>query len=315
MWTAEQNSALSAEQPGLQLAWDSTSLGELKLCPRRYFYRILCGWTPRELNVHLKFGLGFHGATERYDHARAQGAEHAEALRTAVRWVMDYTWDHKMGRPWISSMNEKNRLTLVRTVVWYYDQYETDPLETVLLANGKPAVELSIMLPLPYKSETGEQFLYGGHMDRVARLGEPSYVVDKKTTKNTLGKSYFAQFSPDNQFSGYIFLASAGFGFKLAGLICDAAQVAVNFTRFQRELISRTPDQIKEWVKDLAYWLRQAEFYAKQGYWPMNDKACHVYGGCPFREICARAPETRESWLKGSFAKQLWNPLIARGDI
>lgn len=315
IFSAAENSALSAQLPGLQLAWDSTSLGELKLCPRRYFYRILCGWTPRELNVHFKFGLGFHGATERYDHARANGADHKEALRVAVKWVMEYTWDKKMGRPWLSDLPEKNRLTLVRTVVWYYDKYEHDPIETMQLVNGKPAVELSIMLPLPYRAETGEELLYGGHLDKVGRLNDQSYIVDKKTTKSMLSESYFHQFSPDNQFSGYIFLGTAGFGLDIKGLIADAAQVGVTFSRFGRQLISRTPDQIKEWVRDLAFWLRQAEFYAKQQYWPMNDKACHVYGGCPFRQICAKAPSTRAGWLKGAFTKQMWNPLISRGDI
>lgn len=315
MFTHEENSAISSVTPGFQLFWDSTSLGELKLCPRRYQYRILEGYAPRELNVHFKFGLGFHGALERYDHARASGATHREAERAATKWVLEYTWDTKMGRPWLSDMPEKNRLTLVRSVVWYLDKYEHDTIETLILANGKPAVELSFMLPLPFASDSGEQLSYGGHLDRVGRLGELNYIVDKKTTKWLLTQAYFAGFSPDNQFTGYIFGGTVGFGFKVAGLIVDAAQVAAGFTRFARELVTRTPDQVKEWVRDLAYWLRQAEFYAKQGHWPMNDKNCHVYGGCPFRSICSKPPSVRDSWLKSGFVKQIWNPLIARGDI
>ena len=274
MLTHEENSSLSAEVPHFQLAWDSTSLGELKLCPRKYQLRILYGYASRDLSVHLKFGLGFHGATERYDHARAQGADHEEGVRAAVKWAMEFTWDQRMGRPWISTDPNKNRYNLVRTVVWYYMQYEHDPLQTVILENGKPAVELSFMLPLPFKSEAGEQLFYGGHMDRIASMSGGEYVVDKKSTKSTLSKDYFAQYSPDNQFSGYIFAGLTAFKRPLQGLICDAAQVLVGGTRFSREIISRTPSQIKEWVKDLAFWLRQAEFYAKQGHWPMNDKAC-----------------------------------------
>lgn len=315
MFTNAENSALSEQTPQLQLAWDSTSMGELKLCPRKYQYRILYGYTPRELSVHLKFGLGFHGATERYDHARAKGKSHDEGVVAAVKWAMEFTWDSKMGRAWLSSDPNKNRATLVRSVVWYYEQFKEDAIETVILENGKPAVELSFMLPLPFKSQEGEQFLYGGHLDRVGRMAGANYIVDKKTTKYTLSPSYFAQFSPDNQFSGYIFGGKIGYGLPIAGLIVDAAQVAVGFTRFAREIVTRTPEQIKEWVKDLAFWLRQAEYYAKQAYWPQNDKACSMYGGCAFRSVCGKTPSVREQWLRAGFERQIWNPTIARGDI
>lgn len=315
MFGREQSGAMSEAQPGMQLAWDSTSLGELKLCPRRYQYRILYGYAPRELNIHFTFGLGFHGATERYDHARAAGGSHEDGVRAALKWAMEFTWDSKMGRPWLSSDPNKNRGTLLRTVVWYYEQFREDALETVILANGKPAVELSFMIPLPFQSEAGEQLFYGGHLDRVAMMCGAAYIVDKKSTKQTLGASYFNQYSPDNQFSGYIFGGRAGFQLPIMGLIVDAAQVAVGFTRFAREVVQRTPEQVKEWVKDLAFWLRQAEFFAKQGHWPMNDKACHVYGGCPFREICSKTPAVREKWLRAGFIRQVWDPTKARGDI
>ena len=37
----------------------------------------------------------------------------------------------------------KTRFTLLRSVVWYLEQFENDPCETVILADGRPAVELS----------------------------------------------------------------------------------------------------------------------------------------------------------------------------
>jgi hypothetical protein len=316
MLTHAENTAISAALPGLQLAWDSTSMGELKLCPRKYYYRILYGYTPRELSVHLKFGLGFHSATEHYDHARARGENHDAGVRAAIRRALEFTWDFKMGRPWLSSDPNKNRQTLVRTIAWYYEQFAHDPLETVILATGKPAVELSFMVELPFKAqETGESFFYGGHLDRVALMGGSAYIVDKKTTKHTLNKQYFDGYSPDNQFSGYMFGGAVGFGLKLQGIICDAAQVAVGFTRFQREVIHRTKEQLEEWVRDLGMWLRVAEFYAKTNYWPQNDKNCSMYGGCPFRSVCGKTPGARPEWLRAGFERQVWNPLIARGDI
>ena len=35
--SGQKNSSFSTEIPNLQLAWDSTSLGLLKECPRKYY--------------------------------------------------------------------------------------------------------------------------------------------------------------------------------------------------------------------------------------------------------------------------------------
>lgn len=311
----QPNSALSALTPNLQLAWDSTSLGELKLCPKKYQLRILEGWQPIAFSIHLTFGLVYHGALERYHHAKTQGKPFEEALRLAVRYALCATWDKELKRAWMSGDSTKNRGTLIRTIVWYLDHFKDDPVETVILANGKPAVELSFRFPLSFASPGGEPYLLCGHLDRIGKLGTGTYILDPKTTKNTLSEDYFKRYSPDNQFSTYTFAGKVAFQIPLDGLIVDAAQIAVGFSRFQRQPVARTPSEIDEWVGDLQYWLRTAEFYAKQNHWPMNDKACHMYGGCDFRNVCNKPPGAREQWLKAGFVRRVWDPLQIRGDI
>lgn len=273
-----RNSAISTTTPHLQIAWDSTSLGELKLCPRRYQLRILEGWSPRSQSVHLTFGIAFHSALEHFDHALGRGEDRAGALRAAIRQALKITWDQKLKRPWMSDDKYKNRATLIRTIVWYFEHYnllhDDDSIKTVRLANGKPAVELSFRLALPYNSPADGPYLLCGHLDKVGELSGGLYVVDRKTTKHTLSPDYFRQYSPDNQFSTYIFAGQSVLERPIAGLIVDAAQVLVEGSRYQREPVSRTPDEINEWLKDLGFWLKQAEFYASQNHWPMNDKAC-----------------------------------------
>jgi hypothetical protein len=53
----------------LQFAWDSTSLGYLKECPRKYYYTMIEGWRGRGESVHLRFGQEYHAALEHYDRA------------------------------------------------------------------------------------------------------------------------------------------------------------------------------------------------------------------------------------------------------
>lgn len=312
---SQQNTAMCEHSPGLQRAWDSTSMGELKLCPRRYQYRILEGWTPKTQSVHLTFGIAFHSALETYDRALASGAPKVEATRVAVRKVLKDTWDPVLKRPWMSQDKYKNRETLLRTVVWYLENFSEDSIETVVLADGKPAVELHFNIPLPRETPEDGPFVLVGYLDKIGKLAGQTFIIDRKTTKHTLSSDYFRQYSPDNQFSTYIFAGSVGFGQQISGLIVDVAQVLIEGSRFQREIINRTPGEIDEWIEDFNYWLSMAEFFAEKQHWPMNDKNCHTYGGCPFREVCTKPPSVRENYLKQGFEKKIWDPIKLRGDI
>ena len=66
---ADAPSPFSPTIPGLQLAWDSTSLGVFKRCPREYYFTIILGWVPRTTSVHLTFGIMLHKAREIYEKA------------------------------------------------------------------------------------------------------------------------------------------------------------------------------------------------------------------------------------------------------
>lgn len=311
----ETNSAFTNDIPGLQLAMDSTSMGTFKECPRKYQLSIIYGWRPRKLSVHLTFGLHYHKALEAYDHAKAAGMAHPQALLAAVKIAMIITWDKETSRPWISDDAYKNRLTLIRSVVWYLDQFANDPLKTVILANGKPAVELSFRFELPYTAKNGQPFLWCGHLDRLVEFQDEFFGLDRKTTKAQISPDFFAKFSPDNQMSGYSYAGRVVWNTPVKGMIIDAAQVLVSGTRFKRGFAPRDEAQLNEWAGDLGFWLAQAQQCAVNGYWPMNDKSCGNYGGCDFRGICGRSPSVREQWLRGMFHKRVWDPLQVRGDI
>lgn len=311
-----KNSSFSSLLPTLQLAWDSTSLGALKECPRKYYLSIVCGWQLKAQSVHLTFGLHYHAALERYDHAKVVGASHEAAIDVAVAYTLEATWDRELGRPWVSDHQSKNRLTLLRTVVWYLDQFKEDPFQTVVLASsGKPAVELSFRLATTHYAPTGEAFLLCGHLDRVAHHDSGIYIMDRKTSTSTLSQDFFSKFAPDNQMSCYTLAGQIIYELPIKGIVIDAAQVAVTFSRFQRGLIERHEASLGEWYMDLGLWLGQATVFAQMSYWPMNDKSCGNYGGCSFRGICAKPPSVREQWLRSDFSLITWDPLKVRGDI
>lgn len=296
---------------GIQFAWDSTSLGWLKECPRKYYYAMVEGWKHKTEAVNLIWGQWYHYGLEYYDKARALNLSHDDAVLDMVAVLMKITWID--GKPWVSDHASKTRENLIRSVVWYCDHFADDPAKTVILANGKPAVELSFKMELDWSptSDAGPYILCG-HIDRLVDYAGGVYDMDRKTTTSTVASNYFDQYDPDNQMSLYTLATKVIYETPVKGVIIDAAQIAVGFTRFSRGFTYRTDTQIEEWRADLHYWFAMQKEFASAKYWPMNDKSCHKFGGCHFRKVCSRSPEVRHVFLNSDFERKPWNPLVPR---
>jgi hypothetical protein len=313
--TAKPYTRLSFSQinPKLQLGWDSTSLGSLKRCPRYYQLSIIEGYAASGESPHLRFGTEYNNALVTFHQAEAEGKTQEEAVVAAVRYALEQTWDETTGRPWASDEPTKNRDTLIRSVIWYLDKFADDPMRTIIRADGKPAVELSFRIDLDVPSGiTGENYLLCGYLDRAVNFMEQGWITDFKTTKGALNERYFAQYSPNNQMSQYAFAGQIISPRPIAGIIVDAAQVGVTFTRFQRAQIPRNQAQLEEWHKDALIYIKQNESYVEADYWPQNDTACSQYMGCQFRGVCGSSPAIRQKHLDGLFHRRIWDPLAIR---
>lgn len=347
-----QSEIISPFLPGtkIQYAWDSTSLGYLKGCPRLYYYVMIEGWQAKGEGIHLRFGIEYHKALQDYDLFRSAGMEHEDALREVVRDLLVRTVDFSPSEEqYGSAAKYKSRQNLIRTVIWYIDKYpsEKDQCKTYILEDGRPAVELSFRLELewgpeiasrypetteeleekcqgdPNRTFAHQPYILSGHLDRVVEFAGDLYDLDHKTTKSQPGDFYFSQFDPDNQMTLYSIAAKVILKTPIKGVIIDAAQVMIDASRFQRGFTFRSEDRTQEWLKDLRYLLEQNERYAADDYWPQNDKFCGTYRseetgsiGCPFREVCQKSPRMREPFLKSKFDKlpeeERWNPLKPR---
>lgn len=290
----------------LQFAWDSTCLGHLKKCPRYYQYKILEGWAKPGDAIHLRWGQEYHAALEDYDRSIAVGVKHDDAIHDTLRALLGRIEDWTP-EPASKSEELKTKENLLRSVVWYFEHYNPDPAETFRLANGKPAVELS------FQFEIDDGYLLCGHLDRVAQFSGDLYVMDRKTTSSTPGSYYFDQYHVNNQMSLYTLASQILLQSPIRGVIIDVVQVAVNFSRFTRGFTYRTPDQLEEWLEHTKSWLRLAEGYATEGFWPMNDTSCDKFGGCEFRSVCGKSPGVRDRFLESEFERrEPWNPLKPR---
>lgn len=298
----------------LQFAWDQTSLGLLMECPFKYKLSILDGWRKKDSSVHLTFGKHFADAMEGYHKALAKGLDHDEALDMVLSTALCATGFYDAEGAWHSWQTDdtkKNRETLIRSIIWYFETYKDDQMKTVILPDGTPAVELLFMFESGIASGYGE-FLMTGHIDRLVDFDDTKFVLDNKTTGAALGGYYFRQYDTDNQMSQYTYAGKVCYNVPVQGVVIDAAQIMVGFTAFGRGITTRSTSQLEEWHGNAALWLNLAERFYETGVYPMNLKSCNNYGACVFRDVCGSSPEIRENILKTYFEKRNWNPLEVR---
>lgn len=298
---------------GTFFAWDSTMLKSAEKCLRYFQYKMIDGWQPGRKSVHLLFGGHYAKALERYHRLRAEGISLDDALESVILDCLKETWEITgsrdgvpIGRPWYSMDNSKTRETLIRSIIWYIDEFAEDPLVTVV-HDGKAAAEYSFTFGVD------DDIFLCGHLDRVVQYGDDFYVADNKTTSGIINERYFEQFSPDTQFSLYTFVGQGIFKLPIKGVVVDAAQILVGGTKFSRGFSFRTTEQLNEWYDGAMSLIETVNHAVVENHFPMNPSSCGNYGGCEFRHICSRSPSQREPFLRGDFSRgSVWNPLERR---
>lgn len=307
----------SFDDNGLQFAWNSTSIKLAEECLYKYHLIMKEGWATEVTSVHLAFGGWYAAALENYHKLIAEGMTVDDATIEVVRQTLVASWVYPRdedgneilegGEPWDGGHNLKTRDNLIRTIVWYLDHFRDDAATTVILDNGKAAVEYTFVLPVD------NDLFFTGHLDRLVEYAGKPYVQDQKTTGTTISQRYFEGYSPDTQMSMYTFAGKAIWNVPVHGVMIDAAQIAVGFTRFERGFTFRAEAQLNEWYDHTMYHIEAARNAVKNNYFPMNRTACGNYGGCPFRHACSRSPEVRQQFLKSSFVrKPIFDPLTIR---
>lgn len=295
---------------GVQFAWDSTSIGLFKTCPRKYYYSIVLGYEPRVMAPPLAFGIALHKVFETWHKLLASDAERHTALIETVRLA------GLLGEKLPPGDTARTKESLVRSVVWYLEQFWEDKAVTVIQQNGKPVVEYNFQLP--FMDYLGLEIIICGHLDRMVAWQGQVYISDYKTTKYQLDNRFFSQFKSSTQMPLYLtachIIAERFADLPSAhGVIIDGIQLGVNFTRCARHVVEFSLEEINEYIVDLQYWIKQAMDACAKDYFPQNTESCQKYSGCQYLEICSKSPARRDLFLNGNFVRRVWNPLQPRG--
>lgn len=295
-------------EPGIPSSWTPSYLHTLSVCPRRFYLEKLEGWHPKG-RVALRFGQEFHSGVEEYKRRIVSGQIHDDAVFDTIKSLYHRCF------PWDSEGDTaRTLLTLVRAVLWFIDSEEHSTYAPLILADGKPALELDWELQLPRVSPDGQPYILRSHFDEICQDSDDKIFIltkERKTTKMSLGSGYYAQFKPDTQSASFSLAGKVVFSFRSLDILYEAIQTMVEGTRFGTHLVHYNDDELDEFVQDVCILISQAESYANAGYWPMNRASCDTRGGCPFRDPCSHSPSSRHVILQSDFHKTPSNWEIA----
>ena len=329
-----QPNGMSSKEPSLRIAWDATALKAYMRDPLAYYWQYVQGYQSVITPAPLLWGTLWHEVTRRFkqtlyesrakrgalapgeigelltdrDQALLIGVQEAIALATAAN-MNDVAASGRKG-----DLKTRNLYTLIRSLIWWEAEYRDDDVE-VVSHEGKPLLEQHFTVPLGMKASTGEDYLLCGSWDEVVEDEDGQFILERKSTTTTLSDYYFLQFDPDVQIYTYDLVGSFMLPDNpLKGVVVEACQTVVGFSRFMRHEVFRTPEQRKRWLATLKYWIDRAEQDALNASWTLAMNCEASIFESAYKQVQRRTPSHWKSMLESEMERRpLWNPLQPHG--
>ena len=263
----------------MQTEIDYTQMAVFQACEMKYYLKFVLGLSKRkydERDIDKEFGRCVHqGLAYLYKGEAGKIREAFDEFRDLPEESGEV---HK---------TKANGISLLTQYVEHYADIDKD-------------VEVLDVESLD-KAELADGVVWLSKVDTQIRMRENIYCLEHKTTKK-IEYSYFGRYNPNTQVSGQCFVTLRKFG-QCSGVIINVLQSgwrkrgyrgepAGFHCKFQREIMNRTPEQLEDFRLNAILW---AERIAKKkivllqsgrASWGKNEYSCHIYRGCPYKEIC-----------------------------
>jgi len=251
------------------VVWSPNSLSILQSC----FYKFHLS-KDRNLTIPGKsypahFGNAIHKALEMYD--LADHKTDSDLFYIIIKVSNEYALQEAGQYD-----SRHSPLSLLRILIEYQEYEKLYPTQ----APDFPYTEVSFEIPLP---------LYGhkliGIIDKIVMVGKDYYILDRKSTKQTLSDKFYLKFAPSLQTSAYVW-ALREIGIPIKGFLIEAIQYTTNFVRIERKQVPVSDQQITEFLRQLTYYVEEYTKQRASGEWVRNYNSCNAPYRCTFIEVC-----------------------------
>lgn len=306
---------------------DSTMLSAYGACPRKFWYEFVCNLSPGT-SIHLHAGAAFARGLEAARTAfYVTKLSHPAALLAGLNAFMAY-WDADTAAAYAADPSSnpltlelvdypgqaKDFVNMAYALLEYFTVYplDSDPLQPVIMAGDRPAIEFTFAIPLPIRHpESDNPIIFAGRCDMIAYFRDMITIVDEKTTA-AIGPGWARQWSMRGQFYGYVWAAQT-YGIEASSALIRG--MAIQKTQFKHAMAIEyfAPWQIANWHTTMLNRVHaMVEDYhtgasGASSAWDQSfGDACSAYGGCSFLDLCT--VEDPQAWFS-TYGRRNWNPL------
>jgi len=257
-------------------SFDNFALDLFRTCPRKYFWRIEKGYTPREPSPPLLWGQMWHLALQSYYEMKMKNGDPEVAHDVAISLVQE-KYD-SVCRPWDDKRRTKDML--LKALDAYIQLFGNEPYKPSQVEVGF-AIELA-------------RTIYTGRIDLIlVDVNGSPIVVDFKHTSMYIGSAYLKQFELDNQITGYSLACMELMGLKnppdcilrIAGL--SQKDVLTKGPLIVGQMVARGHKQIVEFKQDVFMLARNINNCMIEEVWPKYTISCTKWNTiCPYFDLC-----------------------------
>lgn len=289
---------------------DSSKLADFKLCPRKYCYRHILGWTPEHKGFDLVVGTAWHEAMALLLESKKNGGTYADALKQAIEvFISIYrTLDVP---PATGPKTEDNCINALISYVAKYDDTDTFSVLEIEVAGAVPL------------NESGTRALHF-KLDSIIDIDGTLSVLEHKTATR-VSTPWEQGWNIKTQIGTYLhFLSLYDTSQRRKQVYINAAVLAPpprykkngepyansgEGTQFLRLPISRTDGLMQSWLNDTLSTIEMIDLCKKNSWWPRNDTNCTTYRGCPYIDMCVcTADPLDEPEPPIGYVREYWDP-------
>jgi len=257
---------------------DSSKLGLYMLCPRKFFYRYMLGWSNEGNSIHLVFGDAWHQALAAFYEGKSVDECYTKYFLPRFREEFPPDMDLQVGAK--SPDRAKEGLEA------YAQRYRHDEFKVV-------AVEVAGSVPV--SPDTNMQF----RLDLVVQDAQNRYMIVEHKTSGTYRKDLWEnQWVLSNQVNLYLHALKAYYhDSEVYGAIVNGTFFYKTKIEFLRTPVRPPNKHVRAWLWDLNYWitaLKEERAFLNAATsaddvltcFPRNPGACTQFSTCEFHDMC-----------------------------